>query len=168
MRKLLIILLFMSAVNADECQDGYSAANSKDYLKALENWKFCVSHADNKEAEYNIGQLYQFGLGVSVDNISAMQWYLKAANKGFIPAKRDIGVIYEESKPAQYLKAYSYYIEAAKAGDMIAQYRLGLMLCKGLGVLKDYTEAKIWLQKAHVQGHTEAKDVWKEYELWKH
>jgi hypothetical protein len=49
-------------------------------------------------------------------------------------------------------------ITAAKQGDAEAQYRLGVVYDKGLGVKKDKREAVRWYRKAASQGHTKAQD----------
>ena len=45
----------------------------------------------------------------------------------------------------------------AKAGDVVAQYNLGVMYDTGEGVPKDYAEAAKWYRKAAEQGHAVAQ-----------
>ena len=45
----------------------------------------------------------------------------------------------------------------AKQGERLAQYTLGVMYDRGLGVLQDFQEAIRWYQAAAEQGHTTAQ-----------
>ncbi len=47
--------------------------------------------------------------------------------------------------------------QKAKQGDVTAQFILGLMYAKGQGVKQDYTQARLWFQKAAEQGNTTAQ-----------
>jgi TPR repeat protein len=45
----------------------------------------------------------------------------------------------------------------AEAGDPVAQYNLGFMLEKGVGVKQDYPAAFNWFRKAADQGYADAQ-----------
>ncbi len=47
-------------------------------------------------------------------------------------------------------------IEQAKAGDRVAQYKLGYDYYLGSGIAQDYVQAAVWWRKAADQGHPEA------------
>ena len=49
-------------------------------------------------------------------------------------------------------------IEQAKAGDMVAQYKLGYYYYQGRGVALDYVQAAIWWKKAAEQGYPDAQN----------
>jgi len=49
-------------------------------------------------------------------------------------------------------------INAAQQGDAEAQYRLGVLYDKGVGVKKDKREAVRWYRRAASQGHAKAQD----------
>jgi len=48
--------------------------------------------------------------------------------------------------------------EAAEKGNASAQYRLGNVYKKGLGVRQDHKEAVFWFKKAAIQGHSWAQN----------
>ena len=50
-------------------------------------------------------------------------------------------------------------IQEAKAGDADAQYRLGVMYAKGIGVSKDRQESLRWYRRAAGQGHAKAREA---------
>jgi hypothetical protein len=47
-------------------------------------------------------------------------------------------------------------IEQAKAGDSVAQYKLGYDYYLGRGIAQDFAQAAVWWRKAADQGHAEA------------
>lgn len=49
-------------------------------------------------------------------------------------------------------------IEQAKAGDPVAQYKLGYDYYLGHGIAQDYTQAAIWWRKAAEQGYPDAQN----------
>ncbi len=49
-------------------------------------------------------------------------------------------------------------VEEAKAGDMVAQYKLGYDYYLGKGVALDFTQAAIWWRKAADQGYADAQN----------
>jgi TPR repeat protein len=49
-------------------------------------------------------------------------------------------------------------IEQAKAGDMVAQYKLGYDYYLGRGIAQDYSQAAIWWKKSAEQGFPEAQN----------
>ena len=49
-------------------------------------------------------------------------------------------------------------IEQAKAGDMIAQYKLGYDYYRGRGVALDYVQAAVWWKKSADQGYPQAQN----------
>ncbi len=51
--------------------------------------------------------------------------------------------------------------EKAARGDAQAQYHLGLMYAKGEGVKQDFSQAKLWWEKAAAQGFAPAKETLK-------
>lgn len=53
-------------------------------------------------------------------------------------------------------KSRKYQMKAAKEGYAAAQYDMGVIYAKGLGVKKDYKEAVKWFQLATNQGHADA------------
>jgi TPR repeat protein len=57
-----------------------------------------------------------------------------------------------------YKEAAKWYKKAADQGFALAQYNLGVMYVKGLGVRQNYKEAVKWFKKAADQGHASAQN----------
>ncbi|MDC4501121.1 sel1 repeat family protein, partial [Acinetobacter baumannii] len=58
-----------------------------------------------------------------------------------------------------YKIAVEWYQKAATQGNVNAQFNLGILYAKGLGVSKNYEIAKQWIEKAAEQGHENAKII---------
>ena len=73
----------------------------------------------NPQAQYELGQMYEFGRGVGQDYSEAMEWYLKAANQDFAQAQYAIGLLYEQGRgvKANATTAAKWYSKAANQGD---------------------------------------------------
>ncbi|MDX8395118.1 MAG: tetratricopeptide repeat protein [Mariprofundaceae bacterium] len=57
-------------------------------------------------------------------------------------------------------------IQAANAGDRLAEYELGLSYARGSGVEKNFVLARQWLEKAAMQGHPRAMYHLGEMNVW--
>ena len=49
-------------------------------------------------AEFQLGQLYDFGFGVAQSDRDALTWYRKAAEHGSVPAQRAVGDFYQKGR----------------------------------------------------------------------
>lgn len=67
--------------------------------------------------------------------------------------------------PMTVMAQYEKYIDAAKQGDVDAQYNVGLYYYRGQGVEKNFTQALYWFTKAAEQGHEGAKETLQELGL---
>jgi len=61
------------------------------------------------------------------------------------------------ARVADFKTAASVYTELAEAGDANAQYELGILYIRGMGVEQSYTEGAKWHRKAAEQGHVDAQ-----------
>lgn len=73
------------------------------------NWFKVQASTGNPEAQFDLGYCYDLGLGVEVDWSSAVKWYLLAAEKGYLPAQRNLGGVMRKGKvyPKILKKLYS-------------------------------------------------------------
>ena len=101
-------------------------------------------------AEFQLGQLYDFGLGVAADDGAALSWYRRAADHGQPAAHRLVGDFYRKGRavPVDEAEAARWYRRAADADDLRAQYQLGQMYFDGTGVPRNYVEAYVWFDIA--------------------
>ncbi len=88
----------------------------------------------------------------------AIRWTRMAAESGYAPAARNLGLAYErgEGAPRDYNAAVTWYQFAAVRNDPFAQNLLGMMYAKGRGVRQSYTEAYVWFRIAARSGEAQA------------
>ncbi len=130
--------------------DGVAALQHGDYEKARDAWQKDADAGDPR-AQYSLGYLYQFGLGVPLDNAIAKDWYEKAASKNNADALYALGLLYENGKVGarDLSRAMSYYRQSAEVGAQPdAEYAVGRMILRGRGVTRDPKEGVKWLKKA--------------------
>lgn len=124
-----------------------------DYIKAFNLFKLASSRGSDK-AYFNLGDMYQNGLGVMVSYNKAIDYYIKAAKMGNVYAMNNLGVIYAKGLGVtqDYHESFNWYMQAANQNDANAQCNLGIFYYDGIGVTKNYTEAKKWLILAKQNG----------------
>src|SRR5262249_52017634 len=77
--------------------DGAQAMRVGQYAVAFDQWRRAAEGGDAR-SQYGLGYLYQFGLGVSADDLEAKAWYQKAADQGEPNALFALGLIYEAGR----------------------------------------------------------------------
>ena len=91
----------------------YVAFDRADLKSALRIW-MAAAEAGEAEAQNNVGEIYERGLGTEPNYEAALIWYQKAADQRFGPALFNLGTLYEQGKgvPADKLKALNLYRQA--------------------------------------------------------
>ena len=111
------------------------------------------------EAQFNVGQMYEFGFGVMKDNREAIYWITRSANQkheaaGFKLLYLDIE---REGLEGDNKAKVKELHKLAEQGNAQAQYYLGKMYKHGVGVNKNSEVAANWLNKAASAGVLEAE-----------
>jgi TPR repeat protein len=122
----------------------------------------CRNLADKNEAfaQYDLGIIYDQGLGVTQSNKDAMKYYMAAANQGFVYAQDRLGTIYAKGlldQPQDYQQSANWYGAAADQGFADAQYSLGVLFEQGRGVPQNYAQAIKYYSAAANQGYPRAQ-----------
>lgn len=91
----------------------YVAFDRADYKTALKVWLETAELGD-AEAQTNVGEIYEKGLGTEPNYEVAAFWYQKAADQGYSRALFNLGTLYEQGLgvPADKLKALNLYRQA--------------------------------------------------------
>ena len=127
----------------------------------------------NRNAVYNLGSIYHFGIGVQENIDTAIYFYKLAATLGHrnstwpgdpelgcSRAQFNLGVIYRrgfkhiDSDPMEALKWYSM---SADQDYEKAQFAVGAIYDKGIGVRQSYNKAFRWYMKAAAKGNPKAQ-----------
>ena len=119
------------------------------------------AEAGDANAQFNIGSMYENGLGVKQDYAEAAKWYRKAAERGEARAQYNLGIMNQNGwgVPQDPTEAVKWYRKAAMQGVASAQYNLGFMYFNGQGVPQNYAEAAKWYRKAAEQGDVDATRI---------
>ena len=70
----------------------------------------------NAAAQYNLGQMYEYGEGVFKDSRQAAKWYRKAAEQGYRAAQKKLGWLYQNGRgvPQNSAEALKWYQKATE------------------------------------------------------
>jgi len=129
------------------------------HADGLFDFQMKLAKKGNIEAQYKVGEMYETGFGVKVDKAEALSWINKAADQGHETAK--FKLLYwdiEKNGITKKNKAeYEALKEKADKGNPQAQYYIGKMYARGVGVKKSSSKALGWLNKAAFVGVLEAE-----------
>jgi len=97
---------------------GYAEFKMAHYDNARKIWQV-IAQRGNAEANFNLGILYEDGLGVSQDLAQALLYYEAAAIGGSFKAQYRLGLLYfvGEVVPLDKTKAKRWLTKAAEGGD---------------------------------------------------
>lgn len=113
------------------------------------------------EALYNLGLLYDRGLGIEKNETQAFNLYLKAAKGGFSQAQFLLGVMYssDDSITKKNIKeSLRWYRLSAEQGHVLALYDLGVISYFGKeGVPQNFREAIEFFKQAAYKGSHDAQ-----------
>ena len=141
----LILILTCSITFANDRLRGYQALEKKDYKTALYYLSYDANLGDDK-AQFNLGIMYNKGLGVPVDKNEAFSWFFLSANQGNVLANYALGHSYYKGLGVKqnYKLALRSFKYASLEGHPMSRLLLGNMYYQGQGVDKDYTKAHLW------------------------
>lgn len=89
----LCVALAVALPARADFETGVAAARAGDYAGALREWR-PLAESGNRDAQFNLGLLYENGLGVARDDAEALAWYRRAAERGDAGAQYNVGEFY--------------------------------------------------------------------------
>jgi TPR repeat protein len=118
-----------------------------------------IGEGGDSAAQFELGNRYLNGTGVTQDNFEALRWFTLAAEQDNPNAQYNIAVMYLNGigvvKDPQ--QAIHWFLRAANNGDSPSQFTLGVALFNGqLGVPQNTAEAYKWFTLAGAAGHQAA------------
>lgn len=135
-------------------------------------WLLMAAEASHALSQYRYGQALEVGEGIDKDFTIAVIWYQHAAENGVAAAQQDyqrLKQIIIKTEREEQLQRYKDRLKrleiAAASNSAEAQFQLGLMYYKGLGVRQNLAEAVSWLKKAADQDHVKAMVELSQYYL---
>lgn len=158
-----IIKLYEDAINnnnykamyllGDKYYSGYKI--EQDYDLAMFYFKM-AARFNYGRAEFNIGKMYEEGLGIIKSSEKAIEWYKLASTHGEVQALVSMADIYSDKKEFNtafklYNMAYENYENKNDAA--IVMLKIGLLYFYGRGVDKNPAKGIEWLTMALITGN---------------
>ncbi|BBB27426.1 tetratricopeptide repeat protein [Amphritea japonica] len=145
------------------CVNSRRAYKDKAYRVELKTVEPAADSGDAL-AQNRLGEMYEFGYGVSRDTSAALNWYSMAAKQGLVEAEHNLGRAYNfGSGVAQdFAQAEQWYRKAAEKGYMDAMFFLGAMYSNNHGSdagQQTNITAYAWLQNALELGNPTASAI---------
>ena len=153
---LVSLIIPITNLHAADFQKGYEAHLKGDYISAIKEWGPLAAQGD-AAAQFNIGNMFDFGKGVAEDNAQAVYWYNKSAEQGNANAQYALGWMYENGEGVvnDLAMAFKWYKRAAERDNPAAQTNLGWMYENGKGVVTDDVQSVYWYRQAAELGQAE-------------
>ena len=138
--------------------EAYEAFQRGDYDEARAVWS-TLAYAGDVDAQFNLGALYENGLGVEEDAETAARWYRAAASRRVDLARLALARLQRTGalEPEPDEDQIKLLETAARRGLAEAQYELGVAYDHGLGVTQNHATAAGWYHRAAEQGLTDAQ-----------
>ncbi len=143
-------------------RDGFDTTENSDVQTEISQWVSYAAEKGEPEAVYLKGMNHLYGKFNSEQNVPhGLELIEMAANSNFVPAQRELGMIYEQGLFGLFSndKAYSWYLKAAQNGDGFAQFRLAYMYYTGNGIAKNDIQSYAWANLAAMSGKVEASEL---------
>jgi TPR repeat protein len=124
----------------------------QDYTLAL-SWFSKAAEQGNWFAQYKLGEMYYYGVGVNQNYAEALKWYRKSAAQGILKAEFSVANMYRSGEGGEpnYKLAVKWYQVSAEKGFSNSQYRLAEMYHAGMGVPVDRKKAYVWYRIASTE-----------------
>ncbi len=150
----VVLLLCPNSLRAG-LEEGISASHKGDYITAFREFRSLANEGDAK-AQYNLGLLYEMGLGVKQDYPEAAKWYRKAAVQDNIESQKRLIVMRKKGLTNSQQPTVPPKWQGSTT-DPQSQYELGVMYFMGIGVEKNYVIASEWFRKSANQNYAKAQ-----------
>jgi cell division septation protein DedD len=128
---------------------GIEAWRAGNYEAAVREWR-PLADAGDRDAQFNMGQAYKLGRGVTMDLTQAQGWYERAARQGHTQAESALGLLLFQTDQRE--RAMPWIRRAAERGDPRAQYVLGTAHFNGDLAPQDWPRAYALMRRAADQG----------------
>lgn len=112
------------------------------------------ARAGDPSATYELGNLYEQGIGTSRDLGQAIDCWGAAAIRGHGRALIKLGDLFstgDRGLPRNLMRAAEMYRRAAKQGDLVGLQRMGECYLNGLGVVQDDVEAYAYFELVSIR-----------------
>ena len=130
------------------------------FRQAFTGFQIMAGRSPDDRLQYRIGWMLLHGVGTERDEAAAMPWLEKAAQRGNVLAKYQLGkllLLGAETVPKDVNRALELLTECAEDGNQFAQYTLGKAYLLGGDIPQDQGQAVHWLGLSAQQGNQYAQ-----------
>lgn len=108
-----------------------------------------AAQAGDMVSQYLIGASYEYGIGVEINDVQKVAWHTKSAEQGLARAIAALAMdrIRGSGTPEDLISGWSLLLEAANAGNAIAQYNAAILTLVGLDAGGGMTRQFQFLQR---------------------
>jgi TPR repeat protein len=145
-----------SPLAAQSVKAGIAAWQKQDYSAAVAIWRPLAEKGD-ADAQFNLGQAYRLGRGVSLNLAVAQTWLERAANSGHVDAETTLGLLLFQN--GNHTGGLRWLKAAADKGEPRALLVYGTALFNGDSVPQDAILGYAYVSRAAAQGLQPAKDT---------
>jgi hypothetical protein len=159
----LIVILFLFGRAEGSYEEGMKAHTNGDFPEALHQWMVA---SDDPRCMTAIGAMYDYGEGISKDDVKAAEWYERAAEKGEYRAIAQLanfsltGTGGVERNPSEWRKK----LEEIEGKDGYADYVLASFYMGGYGGEKNLDRAQALLRGLAGKGYTQIEGILRQVE----
>jgi cell division septation protein DedD len=151
-----LLLAGAAPPTAQSVKSGIEAWQRSDYSGAVAIWRPLAEKGD-ADAQFNLGQAYRLGRGVTTNLAAAQTWFERAAKQGHLDAETTLGLLlFQNGDRAEGLK---WLKQAADRGEARAQLVYGTALVNGDSVPQDPVLGYSYVSRAAAQGLDPAKQT---------
>jgi TPR repeat protein len=117
------------------------------------------ANAGNAEAQYQLGNAYNYGDKVRQDYAQALIWYRRGAEQGNADSQFQLGGLYHfgHGVPQDDAQGFAWTMKAAEQGHLAAEFFISVSYGEGWGIPKDEAHRFFWLRRAAEDGYAYAQ-----------
>ncbi|KAI8886494.1 HCP-like protein [Backusella circina FSU 941] len=142
---------------ADMFKEGEDAVDQNYYQSSI--WYLKCARQKNNVAQYNLGVLYDNGLGVRNDPLEASKWFTKSSDQGNSDAFHSLGLLRLKGRGLRknLEEAVNYFRTAVKLKHFNAMFELGSIYIKDNRFAKEKDMGLLLYEYIAKNGHTNAQ-----------
>ena len=154
---LIVICLWAPMSSAEDLPTANDAFERGEYVTALELYETLAGQGI-AEAQFQLGLMYEQGLGTDVDRHAAQRYYQQAAEQQSPQALDALGTLYLKGEGViqNFKESLRLFQQAAARGYPQAQHNLGIAYADGKGTFRDPVKAHMWFNLASANGYPQA------------
>ena len=146
-------------VRAEELLEAQDAFDRGEFVTAL-NLFDALAEGGDAQAQYQLGMMYEQGLGTDQDIRIAARWYTQAAEQRSPEGLTALSALHLKGAGViqNFKESLRLNEQAAALGYAPAQYKLGVAYATGVGTFRDPVKAHMWFNIASASGYPNAME----------